>query len=355
MVELIIQLLILAVLLIVIPTLVGGIFAYVDKGRGKLLFRWISGQFMLWAGFQLIAVPLIWKQADFDKVVIAFWCYMAALIVFAAGVEVRYRARGYQTVRPKRVHGKKFLSVLMLWFLFFGLLVFQIVQSARLAYGDGNDAFYVAISAITQESGTMYLKAPYTGARIALDMRNGLAPFPMWIAFLAKMSGMQAVTVVQLVMPIVLIFMSYGVFALLGVKFFPKGGEQRPLFLVFVALMFLLGGDSLSGAEKFLLARTGQGRAVLGCIVIPFLVLVLMLILRKLHKKEEIVPNLYVLLGAVTTAGCLCSMAGTLLMCLGVGIVGLVSAVYNRQIRALFPMAVCCIPCACFAILYLVI
>ena len=57
--ELAVQSLILAFLLFAVPTVVGGLSAKVlEKKGGKrdICFRWVSGQMILWAGFQVISV-----------------------------------------------------------------------------------------------------------------------------------------------------------------------------------------------------------------------------------------------------------------------------------------------------------
>lgn len=58
------------------------------------------------------------------------------------------------------------------------LLLVQLVLAVLMVYGDGDDAYYVAISAAAEESGRMYQKIPYTGMHTELDVRHGLAPFP---------------------------------------------------------------------------------------------------------------------------------------------------------------------------------
>ena len=44
----------------------------------------------------------------------------------------------------------------------------------------------------------MYQKLPYTGMSTELDVRHGLAPFPIWIAWLSQMTGIATVAVAQL-------------------------------------------------------------------------------------------------------------------------------------------------------------
>ena len=43
----------------------------------------------------------------------------------------------------------------------------------------------------------MYQKIPYTGMNTELDVRHGLAPFPIWIAWLARMTGISTVVVAK--------------------------------------------------------------------------------------------------------------------------------------------------------------
>ena len=350
-----IQLLILGVLLLVIPVFVGGIFSDVDGMRRGLVFRWISGQFLLWAGFQIISVPLIIRQRNFNQLVWGFWLYMAALMLMTVGRGIRQIQRKVPTPLVKASGKKRQVSETLFWMIFAGLLLFQLVQAVRLAYADGDDAYYVAISAMTQDADTMYLKIAYTGETTMLNFRHSLAPFPIWIAFLARVSGMQAVTVAQVVLPVVLIAMSYGIFYLLGIGLFPEKGGQLPLFLIFTEILVLFGDYSFYTAENFMIARSRQGKAALGNIVIPFLLLLLLILMKKLQEAERVPVWCYLLIGAAATTACLCSTLGALLICMMVGVAGLSAAVCYKQFRCLVPLAICCIPCICYALLYLLL
>ena len=228
------QLFFLALLLLAVPAVIGGLFYKVDKLAENLFFRWAGGQFLLWAGFQLICVPLILKEESFSRLVQLFSGYLAALMLLAAAVEIQRLVKGKRVLRfsEKKTGGGKGVSGTLLWILFWGVLLFQLLQAVRLSYADTDDAFYVAISSITQESDTMYQVLPYTGGATQLDARHGLAPFPIWISFLGRLSGMPAVTVAKVVLPVALISMAYAVYYLFARVLFPGKGRQRALFLV---------------------------------------------------------------------------------------------------------------------------
>lgn len=353
-----VQLLILALLLLVAPAIIGGLFGHMGKYGGNLIFRWISGQFLLWAGFQLICVPLILRQQSFTLLTELFAGYMAILAFLAAALEVR-RRRKAGAAAPRRAGraaaGRKPGEGAALWAVFGALLLFQLVQAVRLAYADTDDAYYVAVASVAENSDTMYQVLPYTGGigGTELDSRHGLAPFPIWIAFLARVSGMRTVTVAQVVLPVVLIAMTYGIYYLFAGELFPERRGQQALFLIFTEILVLFGNYSIYTVENFMIARSRQGKAALGNIVIPFLLLLLLLLLHRLQEKERIPVLMYLLFGIVMVTGCLCSTLGVLLMCMAVGVAGLLGAICYRRPWILPPLALACMPCVVYAAMYL--
>lgn len=354
----VVQLLILALVLLIIPFIIGGIFVDVDREGKKLLFRWVSGQFLLWAGFQLLCVPLILRERDFSSLAAAFLGYTAALVLLATAMGIKRwpeRKKAFSWSLMRKKEGKARGMELVLWGAFWGVLLFQLVQAVRLAYADGDDAYYVAVAAITQSSDSMYTTLAYTGGATGLDIRHGLAPFPLWISFLGRVSGMKAAMVAHTILPVVLIAMTYALFYLIGRRLFEEKGGQLPLFLLFTELLVLFGNYSIYTPENFMIARSRQGKAALGNIVIPFLLLLFLMLLKRLQENREISPLLYLLFCATAVTGCLCSTLGALLVCMAVGIAGLLGSICYRRVRVLVPLAVCCMPCLCYAFLYLLL
>lgn len=351
---LVVQIAILAIVLIVIPTIVGSFFANAHRGTKNLCFMWISGHMLLWAGFQIICVPMILLEKKFATVYVCFNIYTAILVIFALVLYFIRKHKGKFPARLKVVSKEEKNIYYVLWVLFWCIFIFQIIQCFRLAYADGDDAFYVATSVIAEESNTMYRKLAYTGGTTQVDVRYGLAPFPMWIAFLAHFSGIRTVTVAQVLVPPVLIGMAYGVYYLLGSRLFVKHKERVPLFMIFTEILILFGDYSIYTPEKFLIARSRQGKAALCAIVIPFLIFLLLVLMEKLEEKVRVNLTYWGVLLCALTASCLCSTLGAVLTCMLVGVTGLCGAVCYRNWKVLVPMAMCCIPCVVEAILYLV-
>lgn len=125
------------------------------------------------------------------------------------------------------------------------------------------------------------------------------------------------------------------------------------MYLFFTGLLVLFGNYSIYTAENFLIARSRQGKAALCGIVIPFLFYLLLLWLKRLEKQEKLPAAFYLLLFSANITGCLCSTLGGVLLCMLAGIAGLFGAVSYRRWRQLIPMALCCLPCVGYVVLYL--
>lgn len=351
---LVFQILLLVLLLVVAPTLAGGIFDSEETGLHKLLFMWVSGQMLLLAGFQLICVPLILnpREDNFKHVIILYGIYVLAAVLLSLGVSIRRQA-GRRTVVAEVFAPEADIVVGVLRICVLALLILQQVLAGVLAYEEGDDAFYVAVSSITAESGTMYEILPYTGGTTGLDARHGLAPFPIWIALISRLTGIHAATIAQCVLPVVLIAMAYAVYALIGRRLFKENRRGQLLFLLLLELLVVFGGQSLYTAENFLLVRTAQGKAVLANIVIPFTFLLFFLLLEKLEQGKMPEIRYWLLLGMTMITGCLCSTLGTLLVCLLLAVGGGCAMFCYRKWRILPLLAACGVVPLVMAFLYL--
>ncbi len=339
-------------LLIIVPMVVGTLFRKVNNGNGRVLSCWISGQLCLWAGFQLISVPLILLRKRFSDVVF-FYNGFQIFALLLAGIMLLLAKES--STREKLCKGVTKKKIVFLWLTFGTLFLLQIILGLFLAYEEGDDAFYVSISTSTQKANNMYQILPYSGLSTGLDARHGLAPFPVWIAYLARMAQMPAVSMAQLVVPVVIVGMAYGIFYLLAEHLFAEKRENIPFFMVLMALLVLFGGYSNYSAENFLLVRATQGKAVIANVILPVLIWLLFVLMARLQKEQKTDLGFWVLLAGTMIAGCLCSTLGCVLTCMMLGVVGLCMAVVYRRWKVLAPLALCCVGPMMFAVAYFVL
>jgi len=350
-----VQIVILIFILLVIPTVVGTIFRGRYKESAGLPFYWVSGQILLWAGFLLLSIPLILKEKPFSLLVTLFGTFMVTLTVISfcrLGSGLRKCSCCIKNTKLKKEKGAVRITDIVAWMVFGVLLIVQLVLMVVMAYEEGDDAFYVATSTVTEASDTMYRILPYTGLTTGLDARHGLAPFPIWVAFLARVSGMHPATVSQIALPVVLVVMAYGIYYLIAQQLFEDDKKKCALFMIVAELSVIFGGYSVYSAENFLIVRASQGKAVLANIVLPFLLYLMMVLMKKLQNRE-IMGGMYWMLTALTMlAGCLCSTLGSILTCMFLGVVGLCTAFAYKKWRILLPMAGCCVIPMGVALLY---
>ena len=349
---------ILCIWLVGIPLLTGAVPAFfTERRKHSLSFMWTSGYILSWALFQLVTVPLVLLHVSqgFKLAVKLFAGLSLALAAAGAFLLIRYGRKKSPRLSLIKGEGDRGRLHRIYWVIFLVLAALQLALAVGMTYQDGDDAYYVAISTLTESSNTLYELMPYSMGATGLDMRHGLAPFPVWIAFLARISGLPAVSVAHVAVPLALIPTTYMIFYQIGGQLFDKKKERLPLFLCFTAILVIFGNYSLYTAENFMLARSRQGKSALGCIVIPMVFLLFFLILDRAEKGQKDQWMLWLLLGAAVTAACLCTTLGTMLMCLLLGVTGLCSALAYRRLGLAVKTALCCAPALVYAVLYFVV
>ena len=188
------------------------------------------------------------------------------------------------------------------------------------------------------------MKLPYTGGTTGLDARHGLAPFPIWIAYLARIIGLRTVTVAQGVVPVVLIALTYGIYYLIGSRLFRGSGTRLPLFMLFTQLLVLFGNYSIYSPENFMIARSRQGKAALGNIVVPALVYLFLLLMEEWEQKRKPRRIFWLALFSVIMTACLCSTMGAALACLLLGVTGGCALIAYRRWSGILPLLFCTLP-----------
>lgn len=350
--------LILCIWLVGIPLLTGAIPAFFTAGRKhSLAFMWTSGYMISWALFQLMTVPVVLLHIPQGFVIVVRLFAGCSLALAAMGMFLMLRSRK-KRISLTLARGESRESVMphrIYWGIFAVLTALQLVLAVVMNYRDGDDAYYVAVSTLTESSDTMYELMPYSMGGTGLDLRHGLAPFPIWIAFLARISGIRVVSVAHVAVPLALISTTYLIYYQIGRLLFDKKREKLPLFLCFTAILTIFGNYSIYTAENFMLARSRQGKSALGSIVIPMIILLYFLILDQVEKGQKNQWMLWLLLGTAVMAACLCTTLGTMLTCLLLGITGVCSGLVYKKPGLVVRTGLCCIPAAVYAVLYFMV
>lgn len=347
----------LILLLILAPVGTGLIInRYIDKENRGIGVVYISGFLTLLAAFQLIAVPIVFTDPwGFDSIIKIFTVVTTLFTGFGFIVTLHlWRREG--SVFSKRTKWKqrgKFEKIQ--WVLVFLIIVFQIVMAVTHSSFDGDDAYYVVQSVITDETNTLYRILPYTGLGTSLDMRHSMAVFPLWIAYIARMTGIHATVVSHTVLPVFLIPLTYMIYYEIGKKLFKEKKEQLPTYMIFVCMLQIFGNVSIYNNATFFLMRTWQGKSMLANVVIPSVFMILLWIFEGEPEKRSKKGGMWILLLLINIVAAMMSTSSVFLNTLLIAVMAVVFAIQEKNMKIMFKMAACCIPCAVYALLYILL
>lgn len=342
--------LILFLWLIVLPLCTGGLFR-TKQNRISLGGQWLWGQFCLWAVFQATAVYFILKQGTLVEVTRTN--VIAAVVMAIGGLLVTWKLwiNGYKTICKEQ-----FLWIKQHKLLFGVLAVLWLTQMLALlflAVNDGDDAYYMAIASVAESSGNMYTANVYAFGGTELNYRYALAPFPIWIAFLSKISGVHTLIIGHVILGIILVTMSYIIYAQIGLELLGDNYRKRMQMLIWVAVLFIWGNTSSHTAESFLLLRSRQGKALVAGLVFPAMIYLLIKIGHALEQRMKISVKEYLLAAVIILVGCLGSTLGGVLIILLWGS-GLLFLAIGYKKWLLLPAGVLStVPGLIFALIYL--
>ena len=175
---------------------------------------------------------------------------------------------------------KRSIGTRIMWFIVGALFVYMLVMAISCSWFDGDDAYYVAQSVITQQTGTMYSIQPYRGGSTGLDLRHVMAAFTMWISYVSSASGFHAAIFCHTVLPLVVIPITELIYIEIGRKLLgDKYRDLLPEFILFVMLFQVFGSTSIYTSETFLLTRTWQGKSMVANFLFPLMLWIWMEIL----------------------------------------------------------------------------
>ena len=327
-----------------------------EKQNRSLGTAYVSGFLVLLAVFQLLAVPVVFLDAfGFPKIVKAF-TILTILLTGGGILSALHLWRREGWIFQERILKKKKSKIeIIQWVIVALLIAFQLFMAFTRASFDGDDAYYVVQSVVTDETDTLYRILPYTGFSTSLDMRHAMAVFPIWIAYLARMTGIHATIVSHSILPMFLIPLTYLIYYEIGKVLFREKEEQLPTYMIYICLLQIFGNVSIYTNATFLLMRTWQGKSMLANVVIPAIFMVVFWLFEGEPDKRGKRNGLWFLLFFINVVAAMMSTASVFLNTMLIGIMGIILCLQEKNIKILFKMAGCCIPCVVYALLYVML
>lgn len=333
---------------------IGGIIPYflgikitrgVEKGDARPMQNVLNGYIVMWALIQLLAVPMIYCKVSFHvfvRVCLFIFCIFSAWNVVSE--------RHYLCIKWK--NGRRWIKEqgmfrVMLWCI----MVLQAIYVALSFLSNDDDAFYVASAQTALDTDTMYRIDPYTGDMFCnFPARYVLSPFPLFVAFMGRVVGLNAPTMAHTLLPVILILLIYVVYEIWARFLFQDNKQAQTIFLFFVMVVLAFCNYTTHARGMMMFPRIWQGKAVLATILLP---LILVLGMRMVSYGYSRMEWLYLFL--VMMASCFVSSMGIMLSAIEIGICGLLTALRRRQVKPLAYTVLCCMPNLIYGIIYLLI
>lgn len=329
---------------------------YIDEENRSFGVTYVAGFLTLLATFQLIAVPVVFTDPWGFETIVDIFTAVTTLFTGMGIVITMHYWRRVGRIFHKQPRWKERTGLEQIqWILVFVLIGLQLFMAVTHASFDGDDAFYVVQSVITDETNTLYRILPYTGGSTRLDMRHAMAVFPLWIAYIARMTGTHATIISHTVLPVFLIPLTYMIYYEIGKKLLKEKAEQLPSYMIFVCLLQIFGNVSIYNNATFFLMRTWQGKSMLANVIIPGVFMVLIWLFEGETEKRRQRGGMWFLLVMINIAAAMMSTVSVFLNSFLITVMAVVFSVQEKNIKILFKMAACCIPCVAYALLYVLL
>lgn len=241
---------------------------YPERADGKTTINCMSlpllilksilwGWFIMFALFEVLAVPMIMTQQKFSLLssiyAIVVWIVFAISIIGSVILILRSgslsRVEGNRAKEDHNMpdsvsdtnnigknlceNGKlnknaNIIPTIVLWCIFALSVAFQMYFVSNYTHYDGDDSYYVAQSVITEHYDTMYVRDTYTEYPLGgIDSRHAFAALPMYILWQANMCDIHVTAFSHSVMSWAMIFLMYGIYVLIAIELFQQRNTAR--------------------------------------------------------------------------------------------------------------------------------
>lgn len=329
------------VFLVLIPLCAGNALLSVTKLEKSLTFLYFSGLVLIWAVFQMIAVPMVLTRLSFTETFTVLTIVMAMICLYGI-----YKSSFRQWRFPEYRLNEK-IAIICMFLLVSALLLVTFVTQ----HTDADDSRFVVNAVDMLRTDTMYLTNTATGK--VLDyfpggMRKDVtSPWAVFIAWCAKLTRVHPTIMAHTIFPMILLLAAVCVWWMLSGIFFPENLIYRSLFLDLVLLLNIYGHFSIYSEECFLLTRVWQGKAVVAGIGIPAVYMTACWI----YEKGK--AQYYALLILLNFALCLMSGMGIIIGAIMLSCIGLVYGIGKRNWRVMCMLWLFCIPNALYYLIYI--
>lgn len=349
------------VLMMAIPFFLGGCVkrcALVEFGDrvASASFCYVMGHVIMWAMFQLVAVPLILAKAKLS-VAIILWIAMLVIlsVVMLSRIFSGNKKNERKVVASEKSRTKEERCVFAFSILLVMVLVgYQCYMYIRYMHLDEDDTRFVVNAIDAYNNGTMFLTHPatgnYEGTWIGEMVKDVSSPWSIYLAALSKLACIHPTILAHTIYPPFLLLAGYMAYYLIGNIIFHGEKAKSFFFVALAAAINMTFGQSVYNQSYFSLVRIWQGKATVAGVMIPFLLYMLYYIYQHPSKVSG-----YILLIPSAMAMCLMSGMGIFFSGIMIGTYGIWYICVTKNVRKLPFVFLACVPTIVYGISYVLV
>ena len=334
---------------IVVPVLIGNEVIGALNQEITISKSYVFGTVTMWAIGQIVSVPLILIKSSFIIVIVL----LSLIYVILSGVGI-YKRRWINRLLPEitREIDNKYFSYgfLVIMLTIIGVLI---CVQISLQHTDADDARFVVSAVDIVRTNRMFVTNPSSGENwgswYGEFARDIFSPWAIYIAYLAKITGISTGVMAHTMMPVSLMLAVYAAYWMLSDEFFHGKVVYRCIFVMAWLLINLYGYASLCTSETFLMTRIWQGKSLVTALGIPLQMLVFLWIYKE--DNDNKMQSYMVLLLLISFAMCFTSGMGIILCAIMVGCYGLVYGIIKKKWKLMIAMWCAAIPNASYFLL----
>ena len=208
-------------------------------------------------------------------------------------------------------------------------------------------SYYVARVTTDVTTNTINIYDPYTGEWTDhFEFRYFFSTYPTLCAVLSSITGIHPLTFMKIVMSLTVVILSNMLIFMIGRELFPASLKRQFAFMLFSGIM-LFFFSSIYTPAQFLVTRSYEGKAILGNVVLPFLILLTIRIYKDVKAWDSYIYLFLTCLGATSLSNSANMLLPAALFCML-----LPAFIKFREKRILISACLSAAPCIILLLLY---
>ena len=327
--------------------------------------NFLIGFFLMLAIFEVLCVPMAALRMSLTSLTVI---YSAILLLLSAWNLYRFRREigslsykvkgnlsqksltGYiRTIMEDIISGKDRHYELIYMIPALAGFLWLIYKTIVMDFGfwSYDDATYVAKSMTSVYTDSIVIMGD-TKASMALKVRRWLNSWEIFIAFLCRLTGLDAARMCHTVLNTTLLLFIFAVFYLIAVKLFEKS-EERWLFLVLISVINIFGYHSVYSFAFRMLITLWQAKGVYMALIVPYTFYKFSCYIYTPVDKIKI----YELL-VLSLAACSLTSTGVGMECAIIMGMTVIATVFTKR-KTDLKYLVGCFPCVFFLVMYIIL